>query len=224
VLLVGTVPDVIPGSAIRVELLPGPRAFEIVIAAVLIPLGSSPPTGYRYSSRNRRSSWELSRSVDTTSSTSSSAGFRVSWLPRSGLGTRNLQRRANRTCSVSRNPRRSCLSLWTSSRSRQPTNPGSTLLGKCQAEAPRMAASASVRSGSVGALLTAVRFWLCRAKSLNTVPLGLQIGVAAALALLVSRVRKLSRRGTVSNSTHSGWTNPSALQLDLVFPTRLDDG
>jgi hypothetical protein len=40
VLLVGTVPGVIAGSAIRVELLPGSRAFEIVIAAVLIPLGS----------------------------------------------------------------------------------------------------------------------------------------------------------------------------------------
>jgi uncharacterized protein len=40
VLLIGTVPGVIAGSAIRVELLPGPRAFEIVIAAVLIPLGS----------------------------------------------------------------------------------------------------------------------------------------------------------------------------------------
>jgi uncharacterized protein len=40
VLLIGTLPGVIAGSAIRVELLPGPRAFEIVIAAVLIPLGS----------------------------------------------------------------------------------------------------------------------------------------------------------------------------------------
>jgi uncharacterized protein len=40
VLLVGTIPGVIAGSVIRVELLPGPRGFEIVIAAVLIPLGS----------------------------------------------------------------------------------------------------------------------------------------------------------------------------------------
>lgn len=40
VLLAGTVPGVIAGSVIRVELLPGPQAFEIVIAAVLIPLGS----------------------------------------------------------------------------------------------------------------------------------------------------------------------------------------
>lgn len=40
VLLAGTVPGVVAGSAIRVELLPGPKAFEIVIAVVLIPLGT----------------------------------------------------------------------------------------------------------------------------------------------------------------------------------------
>jgi uncharacterized membrane protein YfcA len=39
-LLAGTIPGVVVGSVIRVELLPGPEAFEIVIAAVLIPLGS----------------------------------------------------------------------------------------------------------------------------------------------------------------------------------------
>lgn len=39
-LLAGTTPGIIAGSVIRVELLPGPRAFEIVIAGVLIPLGS----------------------------------------------------------------------------------------------------------------------------------------------------------------------------------------
>jgi uncharacterized membrane protein YfcA len=39
-LLVGTVPGVVGGSVIRVELLPGPQAFEIVIALVLIPLGA----------------------------------------------------------------------------------------------------------------------------------------------------------------------------------------
>jgi uncharacterized membrane protein YfcA len=32
-------PGVIAGSIIRVELLPGPRVFELVVAAVLIPLG-----------------------------------------------------------------------------------------------------------------------------------------------------------------------------------------
>jgi uncharacterized protein len=39
-LLAGTIPGVVAGSVIRVELLPGPQAFEIVIAVVLIPLGS----------------------------------------------------------------------------------------------------------------------------------------------------------------------------------------
>jgi uncharacterized membrane protein YfcA len=40
-LVLGTVPGVIVGSIIRVELLPGPRAFDTVIAVVLIPLGTS---------------------------------------------------------------------------------------------------------------------------------------------------------------------------------------
>ncbi len=39
VLLIGTVPGVVAGSIIRVLLLPGDRVFELVIAAVLIPLG-----------------------------------------------------------------------------------------------------------------------------------------------------------------------------------------
>jgi hypothetical protein len=39
VLLAGTVPGVIAGSVIRVELLPGPRVFDLVVAAVLVPLG-----------------------------------------------------------------------------------------------------------------------------------------------------------------------------------------
>jgi uncharacterized protein len=38
-LLLGTLPGVILGSIIRVEFLPGPRAFDVVIAFVLIPLG-----------------------------------------------------------------------------------------------------------------------------------------------------------------------------------------
>lgn len=46
----GTIPGVIAGLVVRVELLPGPRAFAIVSAAVLVPLGSYlalhvPPTG-----------------------------------------------------------------------------------------------------------------------------------------------------------------------------------
>lgn len=39
-LLLGTLPGVILGSIIRVEFLPGPRAFDAVIAFVLIPLGT----------------------------------------------------------------------------------------------------------------------------------------------------------------------------------------
>jgi uncharacterized protein len=39
VLIAGTLPGVIAGSVIRVELLPGPRVFDLVVAAVLIPLG-----------------------------------------------------------------------------------------------------------------------------------------------------------------------------------------
>ncbi|HME67703.1 MAG TPA: sulfite exporter TauE/SafE family protein, partial [Streptosporangiaceae bacterium] len=39
VLIAGTVPGVIAGSVIRVELLPGPRVFDLVVAAVLVPLG-----------------------------------------------------------------------------------------------------------------------------------------------------------------------------------------
>ncbi len=38
-LIAGTVPGVIAGSVIRVELLPGAGVFDLVIAAVLIPLG-----------------------------------------------------------------------------------------------------------------------------------------------------------------------------------------
>ena len=39
-LLAGTLPGVIAGSAIRVYLLPGPVVFDFVVAAVLIPLGA----------------------------------------------------------------------------------------------------------------------------------------------------------------------------------------
>jgi uncharacterized protein len=40
VLIAGTLPEVIAGSVIRVELLPGPRVFDLVVAAVLLPLGT----------------------------------------------------------------------------------------------------------------------------------------------------------------------------------------
>jgi uncharacterized membrane protein YfcA len=39
-LLAGTLPGVVLGSVIRVELLPGPRAFDAIIAIVLVPLGT----------------------------------------------------------------------------------------------------------------------------------------------------------------------------------------
>jgi uncharacterized protein len=40
VLIAGTLPGVVAGSVIRVELLPGPRVFDLVVAAVLVPLGT----------------------------------------------------------------------------------------------------------------------------------------------------------------------------------------
>jgi uncharacterized protein len=40
VLIAGTLPGVVAGSVIRVELLPGARVFDLVVAAVLIPLGA----------------------------------------------------------------------------------------------------------------------------------------------------------------------------------------
>jgi uncharacterized membrane protein YfcA len=40
ILIAGTLPGVIAGSVIRVELLPGARVFNLVVAAVLVPLGS----------------------------------------------------------------------------------------------------------------------------------------------------------------------------------------
>jgi len=39
-LTAGTLPGVIAGSVIRVELLPGPRVYALVVAAVLLPLGT----------------------------------------------------------------------------------------------------------------------------------------------------------------------------------------
>ena len=39
-LIAGTLPGVVAGSIIRVEFLPSPRVFDLVVAAVLLPLGS----------------------------------------------------------------------------------------------------------------------------------------------------------------------------------------
>ncbi len=38
-LIAGTLPGVVAGSVIRVELLPGPKVFDVVVATVLLPLG-----------------------------------------------------------------------------------------------------------------------------------------------------------------------------------------
>ncbi len=38
-LLIGTLPGVVAGAVVRVYVLPGPRAFRFVVAAVLLPLG-----------------------------------------------------------------------------------------------------------------------------------------------------------------------------------------
>jgi uncharacterized protein len=38
-LLAGTLPGVVVGAVVRVYLLPGPKAFRLVVAAVLLPLG-----------------------------------------------------------------------------------------------------------------------------------------------------------------------------------------
>jgi uncharacterized membrane protein YfcA len=40
ILLAGTIPGVVAGALVRVELLPSPQAFDVVIAVVLIPLGA----------------------------------------------------------------------------------------------------------------------------------------------------------------------------------------
>ncbi len=39
ILISGTLPGVIAGSVIRVELIPGPRVFDLMVAALLLPLG-----------------------------------------------------------------------------------------------------------------------------------------------------------------------------------------
>jgi uncharacterized protein len=39
ILIAGTLPGVIAGSVIRVELVPGPRVFDLLVAALLMPLG-----------------------------------------------------------------------------------------------------------------------------------------------------------------------------------------
>jgi uncharacterized protein len=63
VLIAGTLPGVVAGSVIRVELLPGPRVFDLVVAAVLLPLGiwlalSRPPR-----TADRARTWRIPATV-----------------------------------------------------------------------------------------------------------------------------------------------------------------
>jgi uncharacterized membrane protein YfcA len=53
-LLVGTLPGVVVGSIVRVELLPGPRPFDVVVSLVLIPIGGWLLVGRRPTSVGHR--------------------------------------------------------------------------------------------------------------------------------------------------------------------------
>ena len=72
-LVLGTLPGVIVGAVIRVELLSGTRAFELVAAGVLFPLGlwlllgaqRLPPREREFSGRARVAIWVLSLVVGT---------------------------------------------------------------------------------------------------------------------------------------------------------------
>jgi uncharacterized protein len=61
VLIAGTLPGVIAGSFIRVKLLPGPRPFDLVVGAVLLPIGCwlalTRPRHDSGNGRNVRLSW-----------------------------------------------------------------------------------------------------------------------------------------------------------------------
>jgi hypothetical protein len=73
ILLSGTLPGVVAGAVIRVELLAGGRAFMFVAAGVLLPLGlwlavggqTSPPARPNLSRRAKRWIWVLSLAVGT---------------------------------------------------------------------------------------------------------------------------------------------------------------
>jgi uncharacterized protein len=53
-LLAGTIPGVIVGSVVRIELLSGPRAFYLVIATVMLPIGTWLAVGRRPTVEGRR--------------------------------------------------------------------------------------------------------------------------------------------------------------------------
>ena len=89
VLLIGTVPGVIAGSIIRVLLLPGARVFEVVIAAVLIPLSGwlllsrQSPTGAGRAGgiRSPGRCWPRSRRPWAVWAASTASGAALSWPP-----------------------------------------------------------------------------------------------------------------------------------------------
>ena len=72
-LVAGTLPGVIAGAIVRVELLPGSRSFTIVAAFVLLPLGlwlllgaqNLKPSRPRPTVRRRRVIWLLALLVGT---------------------------------------------------------------------------------------------------------------------------------------------------------------
>lgn len=78
VLISGTLPGVVAGAVIRVELLPGPRVFDLVVAAVLVPLG-----GWLALTRPSRSPADTDRTADTgrTAETGRAATRRVIPVP-----------------------------------------------------------------------------------------------------------------------------------------------
>ncbi len=63
VLVAGTLPGVIAGSVIRVELLPGPRVFDLIVAAVLLPLGLWLALTSARGARQSDHSWQLPAAV-----------------------------------------------------------------------------------------------------------------------------------------------------------------
>ena len=88
-LLLGTLPGVVAGSIIRVELLPGARAFDVVIALVLVPLGGWLIVGRRGPRVSLRNS-HLSSPVLTLIAAvvgcvggTTGSGVGLSWLPSS---------------------------------------------------------------------------------------------------------------------------------------------
>lgn len=86
-LIAGTLPGVTGGSVIRVELLPSPQVFDLVIAAALLPLGTAltkPPHPADRNARRRRSRfpcWSSCRWPWAASAASTGSGAARSCRP-----------------------------------------------------------------------------------------------------------------------------------------------